>query len=108
MYEYPRAGLRAPPGVQLEIERFRRLPVVSPAGDKTQMPLVYFLLGAGTPPYKMSKADSAYQTRPVGSQRCGNCSSAYQNVVGREFICSQIEGTIEPESWCKLWNTDRK
>lgn len=103
-YEYPRAGVRAPPGVAAEIERFRRLPVV----DKTQVPLLYYLLGSGSSPYKMSKQDAAFQLKPVGNQQCGNCSSAYQNVMGREFICSQVEGKIEPVAWCRLWNTDRK
>jgi hypothetical protein len=71
------------------------------------MPLLYFLLGSGTPPFKMSKEDSAYQGRQVGKQRCDNCSSAYQNVVSGDFICSQVEGAIVPKAWCRLWNTDR-
>lgn len=86
---------------------YRRLPVVSPEGDKSQMPFLYSLLGSGTPPTKMSREDSSYQLKPVGKQRCENCSSAYSQVVSGELICSQISGTIEPQAWCALWNLDR-
>lgn len=106
-YEYPRAGRNAPPGVQAEIERFRRLPLASERVEKGQVPLLYFILGSGPNPYKMSRVDAAHQGKPVGKQRCGNCSSAYQNVVRGDFTCSQIEGQIKLNDWCRLWNTDR-
>lgn len=132
-YSYPRAGQRGlapladavealledaveagvPPAtlgpsvVQGYTKLYRRLPVATAGIDKSQIPLLYTLLGSGTPPLKMSKEDSAYQLRPVGSQRCGNCSSSYQNVVCGDTICSQIEGKIEPDAWCRVWNSDR-
>ena len=86
---------------------FRRLPTISPAADKTQVPLLYSLLGSGTGPLKMAKIDAAYQDRPVGEQQCGNCSSSYTHNVSQVRICSQVEGTIQPDAWCRLWNTDR-
>lgn len=115
-FEYPRAGLNAPPGVQAEIARFRRLPTIvtdqltgRTIFDKSQVPLLFHLLGSGASPYLMSKTDAAYQERPVAGQRCGNCSSAYVSVVEPHVaVCSQVEGTIGLDSYCRLWNTDRK
>lgn len=132
-YDYPRAGTRGnpelarivenvagdmasmglPPAaigptlVQGYIRFYRHLPKDAPGIDKSQIPALYALLGSGTPPLKMSREDSAYQDRPVGQQRCGNCSSAYQNLVTGELICSQIEGEIEESGWCRIWNSDR-
>lgn len=100
MFYYPKAGRNAPPEVQAAIERFRMIP---PA-EKANVPLLYWLLGDSTPAYKMSKEDSAYQSpTPVVGQTCGNCRFAYRNVVGKFFICSQIDGRIAPEAWCRLW-----
>ena len=85
---------------------FRRIP--SRIYDKSQVPLLYTILGSGTPPLKMSKEDSAFQARGVGRQACGNCSSSYRQVAADgDMICSQIEGKIDSGSWCRLWNTDR-
>jgi hypothetical protein len=84
---------------------FRRLP--NRVLDKTQVAGLYALLGSGTAPLKMTKEDAAYQTRPVGQQKCGNCSSAYTQVVTGDSICSQVEGEIKPGHWCRIWNTDR-
>lgn len=95
---YSEAGHRAQPEVQDAIERFRRLPMA-----ERDTPLLYWLLGDGTPPYKMSKEDSAYQATPQGKQKCSNCEYAYKKVVREQFICSQISGDIRPEAWCRLW-----
>jgi hypothetical protein len=84
---------------------FRRAP--KRAFEKSQVPLLYLLLGSGTQPLKMSKQDSAYQSRPVGNQRCDNCSSAYKQLVTGDLICSQVEGVVSPNGWSRLWNTDR-
>jgi hypothetical protein len=84
---------------------FRRLP--NRALDKTQVPGLYALLGTGTAPLKMSKADAAYKDRPVGNQCCNNCSSFYAQRVTGESICSQVSGTVKAQAWCRLWNTDR-
>lgn len=132
-FSYPRAGARGNPTASLLVEDlcasllvsgvpphvvgptlvqgfmrfYRRLPTAVPGVDKSQMPALYTLLGSGTPPLKMDKEDAAYQDRPVGKQRCDNCSSAYRNLVSGDVICSQVCGVIEPQGWCRLWNTDR-
>lgn len=95
---YPDAGEDAPPGVQQEIDRFRSMPP-----EDRDRPLLYYLLGEGTPDYKMSKEDAEYQEEPKGDQKCGNCEFAYKKVVRNQFICSKVEGDIKPEAWCKFW-----
>lgn len=74
-----------------------------PAHVKTRLPLLYWLLGDGTPPFKMSKKDSLYGPSRVTNQRCSNCRFAYQKVATGVYICSQITGYIQPPLWCKLW-----
>lgn len=133
-FSYPRAGARGSPPMSRWVEElladllaqgvppealgptlvrgyariYRRLPRAADPIDKTQVPMLYSLLGSGTAPLKMSKDDAAYQGRPHPSgQKCGNCSSAYQNVVSGDVVCSQVSGTIELSGWCRLWNTDR-
>jgi hypothetical protein len=87
---------------------YRHLPSAAPGIEKTQVPMLYALLGSGTPPLKMAREDAAYQEEPHASgQRCSNCSSAYKNAVSGDTVCSQVSGSIEPEAWCRLWNTDR-
>jgi len=100
IYDYPQAGIDAPPGVKQEIEKFRNLP----DKQKARKPLLYYLLGAGTPDYKMSKNDSKYTDKSeVSGRTCGNCKFAYGVVGESRFICSQISGDIKLEGWCKLW-----
>ena len=103
MYDYPAAGLQAPPEIRLAIARFRKLPQTL----KARVPLLYWLLGSGTPPYKMNPADALYGAPPPAAQamgqKCANCRFAWQNVKGRNYICSQIAGPIAPAAWCRLW-----
>jgi hypothetical protein len=132
-FDYPRAGKGAIPALAHAVEQlltevaargappwrlgpslvqgfFRflhRLPNRSPGIDKTQVAGLYLMLGSGTGPLKMSKADAAYKAAPVGQQRCGNCSSAYRQLVTGELICSQVEGEVKADHWCRIWNTDR-
>lgn len=96
---YPDAGERAQPEVQQAIERFRKLS----DEEKENKVLLYWLLGEGTPDYKMAPDDAAYQDSPQGKQKCANCEFAYKKVVKDQFICSQISGDIAPEAWCRLW-----
>lgn len=96
---YETAGSRAQPEVRQAVKRFRTLTLA----ERKARPLLYWLLGEGTPAFKMSKEDSAYQSTPKGKQKCGNCEFAYKKVVRNQFICSQIEGDIKPQAWCKLW-----
>ena len=98
-YLYPKAGVNANPLVKQAIEQFRNLPNQA----KEEKPLLYWLLGSGTPPYKMSKKDSLYQGKSYRGQNCANCRFTFMRWVNKELICSQIQGNIELEHWCKLW-----
>jgi hypothetical protein len=98
-YLYPKAGVNANPLVQQAIEQFRNLPNEA----KEDKPLLYWLLGSGTPPYKMSKKDSLYVGKSYRGQNCGNCRFTFMRWVNKELICSQIQGNIELGHWCKLW-----
>lgn len=101
-YEYPRAaGPKAQPEVQEAVERYRE--EVSEE-EKERRPLLYWLLGSGTPPYKMGKEESEYVDETSQAQKCANCRFAYQKVIdSKRFICSQIDGFIKPAGTCKLW-----
>jgi len=104
-YTYPNAGKRAHPLVRKAVEQFRMLPEDVRA---KQPPLLYWLLGSGTPPYKMSKEDSNYVEISSGNQKCSNCFYAYQRMVNKDTICSQVEDYIRPQGWCKLWSSKLK
>jgi hypothetical protein len=104
-YRYQGAGKEAQPGVQADIEKFRSLSVE----EKSEKPLLYWLLGSGTPDYKMSKDDSAYVaiTKTEG-QDCLNCEFAYTKTAtldsnDPDIICSQITDRIHANGWCRLW-----
>jgi hypothetical protein len=98
-YLYPKAGINANPLVKKAINEFRRLP----NNVKEQKPLLYWLLGSGTPPYKMTKKESGYIGKSYRGQNCGNCRYTFMRWVNKELICSQIQGNIELGHWCKLW-----
>tara|TARA_R110002020_G_scaffold175321_5_gene367234 strand:- start:356 stop:673 length:318 start_codon:yes stop_codon:yes gene_type:complete len=103
MYKYPKAGKHAPPEVRAAIERWRKQ---VPPSIKARIPLLYWLLGDSTMPYKMSKPDAKYGPAPARyrGQVCGNCRFAYQKVVDPSIhICSQMEGRINLGLWCRLW-----
>lgn len=99
-YNYPNAGNNAPWPVVLAIKYY--LSKIPESVKKTK-PLLYWLLGSGTPEYKMSPEDAHYQ-KAEGDQRCGNCEFAYSKIARPHIkICSQIRGQIDESYWCKLW-----
>lgn len=98
-FRYDDAGERAQPEVRAAIARFRGLVLV----ERAARPLLYWLLGGGTPPYKIAKLDAAYQGSPVGGRKCGNCGAAWRHVTTPLFICDQVSGPIAPEAWCNRW-----
>lgn len=100
--DYPKAGSKALPEVQRLIDKLRA------KGLDDDTPLLYALLGSGTPPYKMSKDDSDYMDESDGEQNCANCEYAYKKVVRDRYICSQIRGGIKPEAWCRLWRPPKE
>lgn len=100
-YEYPDAGTEdAQPEVVDAVERWRN---EVPEEEKHDQPLLYWLLGSGTPEYKMDKEDAEYIEEPQGGQKCANCEYAYLEAETGEMICSQVRGQIHASHWCRLW-----
>lgn len=98
-HEYDEVGSKAQPEIQQALTRFRRLPLAK----RRSQPVLYWLLGEGTPAFKMAQEDAAYQETSKGKQKCANCEFAYKKVVRDQFICSQIRDDIKPGAWCRLW-----
>jgi len=73
--------------------------------EKSHKPLLYHLLGQGTPAFKMSKEDANYTDKSPGKQTCSTCRFAYKKVIKDRIICSQIRGPIQLEGWCHLWKS---
>ena len=100
IYEYLEAGNGAAPGVKKEIKNFNSLP----PEEKKELPLLEFLIGPSTQPYKMSTEDANYTENATGKQRCGNCKFAYEQVASGKTICSMMRGDIcVKNGWCRLW-----
>lgn len=97
---YPDAGHNAPPGVRAEIDRFRSLPLK----ERAKLPLLYWLLGSGTPVVKMAQDDVAYTDKSqVYGQTCGNCRHMYYYLKGSFHICDFVRGKVELPGWCNRW-----
>jgi hypothetical protein len=111
------AGKFAPKEIQAFIERFRK----APEGKRGEKPLLYVILGDGTPPYKFAKAEVKYTDDPstlkegegggepyeVAYRRgltCSNCSSLYVHVTSDTLICDRMRGVVKREGWCNRWN----
>jgi len=103
-HTYPTAGEDAQPEVKEAIERFRKL---SPE-ERSKQPLLYWLLGEGTPDLKISQKDAEYVDKSEKEgQTCGNCEYIYKaGMKGERYICSQITGDIKPAGWCKYWEAE--
>lgn len=89
----------SPPEVKEAVRRFKQ---EVPDDEKEDTPLLYWLLGTGTPEYKMSKKDAAYKEEPEDDMVCSNCQYYYEGVDG-EAVCSKVRGQVYPEHWCRLW-----
>ena len=104
-YSYLKAGEGAQPGVKEAIKDFKELS----DEEKSKTPLLYWLLGTGTPEYKMSKLDSDYADEtPAKGQTCDNCEYAYTKTItipsgDPDVICSQVTGRVQEKGWCRLW-----
>lgn len=102
-YMYPDAPHEdAPQEVKEAVKRWREDVDME---QKREQPLVYWLLGTGTPDYKMSKPDSDYQHQPEQGMMCSNCEYYYVGVDGRA-VCSQVRGKVQGEHWCRLWEAE--
>lgn len=70
--------------------------------------LLWYVLGTGTPPYKMSKKDSAYtDVANDPKYSCATCEYLYLKVNTGEYICSQIRGEVKPSGWCNQFTTSK-
>ena len=98
---YPDAGKDAQPEVKEALERFKKM---SPE-ERSKKPLLYWLLGTGTQPYKMSQEDSEYTDKSPGEHKCDNCVYTFTNHTSGKHICSQIQEEVKLEGWCKLWES---
>jgi len=101
-FEYKAVDERAEPQPEVKeaVKRFREM---DPEERDTNI-LLYWLLGSGTPPYKMSQEDAKYSDDAgTAETACANCEFFYQKVPTGEYICSQIRGKVRPEGWCNQW-----
>mgnify|MGYP000108347594 CR=1 FL=1 len=89
----------APEGVREAVEVWRE---EVPDAVKYEVPLLYWLLGAGTPDYKMPKDAAGYVDHPVDGMRCDNCEYYYEAPDG-SAVCSQVRGDVEADHYCDLW-----
>lgn len=97
---YEDAVKNAPPGVANRLLEFANLP----EEEREDTTLLYYILGTGTPAYKMSQELSEYD--PEGGsaeQNCGNCEYMYLKLKTGQYICSHIRGEVHFKGWCKLW-----
>lgn len=97
--QYQEAYDKAPEETKRAIEKYEQMP----KSFRDEKPLLYYILGSGTPPYKMSKRASAYVDKASGKQNCDNCIFTFQNHISKKYICSQIKGDIKLSGWCRLW-----
>lgn len=68
-------------------------------------PLLYELLGSGTPPFKMPQDAADYTDEsPKDEQACQNCEFFYVGADGKG-ICSQVRGEVVGPGWCRLWQS---
>jgi hypothetical protein len=101
--DYSEALRDSPMWIRMAFKAF----LLMPDRYVTRKPFLYWVLNMGTPNFKMSKRMSLYGNPKVHGQSCGNCMFAYQKVVSKYYICSQIRDRIEPHLWCKLWDTEK-
>lgn len=111
------AGKFAPREVSAFIERFRK----APEGKRSEKPLLYAILGDGTPAYKFGKNEVRYVentgelkegegTGDPGAMAyargltCSNCNSLYTHTPTETLICDRVRGVIAREGWCNRWN----
>lgn len=102
--DYRGAVERSPKWIRVSFKVFLQLP------DRFVLntPFLYFVLGQGTPAFKMEKNTADYGLSKVNGQSCGNCIYSYKNIVEEKNICSQVRGEIHARKWCKLWSDTRK
>ncbi len=99
---YAKTGRNAPKLVQLCIAQFRQLP----EGVRSRMPLLFWLLGSSTAPYKFTQPESGYGPAHDPVRTCGNCLSLYLHCGTNQLICSQVAGIVRVSDSCRHWKTN--
>ena len=54
---------------------------------------------------KISKGEAYYRRADIPGQRCGNCSMFLPRKEYANGLCTAVEGVIEPEDTCDLWES---
>jgi hypothetical protein len=99
-YDYPNAGENAQPEVKEAIKRFLELT----EEERAKQPLWGWLLGEGTPHFKISAEDSEYTDKSKDKKlTCSNCEWFHIKVANQKGICSKIEPYVKSEGWCNRW-----
>lgn len=104
---YKGVGTAAQLEVQKAIERFRKLPLE----ERSKTPLLFWLLGSSTPPYKAIPSDVSYFEKTIiENQTCGNCHFCWIHAVNKSVvICSIVNENLLPNrslnlnGWCDRW-----
>jgi hypothetical protein len=55
-------------------------------------------VGKATAAPKLAQNVVGYQSTPKGNQRCDNCA-----LFQAPDACQNVDGTIAPEGWCKIY-----
>ncbi len=48
---------------------------------------------------RLTQAEAQYEPRPRGIAMCAACT-----LFVRPNLCKQVEGTVSPEGWCRLFD----
>ncbi len=103
--DYKKAEKSTPPGVRMEIKKWRKLPL----NIRLKKPLWSHLLGGSTQPGKFPKSVVQYIGQSlIPAQRCGNCTYFYENSPNGRAVCSIVKGNIEAQAWCNRWEKGLK
>ena len=104
-FTFPNAGEKAQAEVKKAIDRFRKLP----EGERGKTSLWGWLLGEGTPDYKIAQEDVKYTDKSkTKGQYCGNCARIYHVHSEGISICDITTGTIQEPGWCDRWTVGNK
>jgi hypothetical protein len=88
--------------------------------ERKSRPLLYAILGDGTPLFKFDPEDIAYTEATEGlregfgkdgpdttgyklGQACGNCRSLFIHKTSGVRICDQMKVTVREKAWCNRW-----
>jgi len=101
--DYPDAGAGSPRSFKIAVTQYLMLP----QEIQDAIPMIVWLIPAGTPSIKMPNALADYtDITPIPGQQCDSCAAWYIHGVSGGNLCSWLEEGILPEGWCKFWHQD--